>query len=264
MLFIAIAIHALIILGVSFDSFRQEPPDRSTETLDITIVNKKKTPPPEEYDYQAESSQDGGGNTPEKVRPTEQMVKQAPPPVPVTESKPEPAPVLTRDTSRQKTEKPEKVTTPPQEKKFNANELISHSMEMLALNQQINQSLKAYSKTPKSKYISARTREFKYANYMRDWVTKVERVGDLNYPDAARRQNLSGSLIVEVALYADGTVREIKVLRPSGHKLLDDAAIRIVRLAAPFPEFPENIRKDTDVLYITRTWVFNSNQLKGH
>jgi protein TonB len=263
MLFIAVAIHALIILGVSFEAIRQEPPDQSTETLDITIVNKKETPPPEDYDYQAESSQDGGGNTQEKVRPTEQMVEQAPPPAAAPELQPEPAPVLTRDTSEQKIKKPEESAMPQPQDKLNATELINRSVEMLTLNQQINQSLQAYSKTPRSKYISARTQEFKYANYMRDWVTKVERVGDLNYPDAARRQNLSGSLIVEVALYADGTVREIKILRPSGHKLLDDAAIRIVRLAAPFPEFPEEIRKETDVLYITRTWVFNSNRLQG-
>ena len=263
MLFIAVAIHALIILGVSFEAIRQEPPDQSTETLDITIVNKKETPPPEDYDYQAESSQDGGGNTQEKVRPTEQMVEQAPPPAAAPELQPEPAPVLTRDTSEQKIKKPEESAMPQPQDKLNATELINRSVEMLTLNQQINQSLQAYSKTPRSKYISARTQEFKYANYMRDWVTKVERVGDLNYPDAARRQNLSGSLIVEVALYADGSVREIKILRPSGHKLLDDAAIRIVRLAAPFPEFPEEIRKETDVLYITRTWVFNSNRLQG-
>lgn len=263
MLFIAVAIHALIILGISFDAIQQEPPDQSTETLDITIVKKTDTPPPEDYDYQAESSQDGGGNTQEKVRPTEQMIEQAPPPATTPELEPEPAPVLTRDTSEQKVKKPEQSATPQKQERLNAIELINRSVEMLTLNQQINQSLKAYSKTPRSKYISARTQEFKYANYMRDWVTKVERVGDLNYPDAARRQDLSGSLIVEVALYADGTVREIKILRPSGHKLLDDAAIRIVKLAAPFPGFPEEIRKETDVLYITRTWVFNSNQLTG-
>jgi protein TonB len=137
-------------------------------------------------------------------------------------------------------------------------------MEMLTLNQQINQSLQAYSKAPKSKFISSRTREFKYASYMRDWVQKVERVGELNYPDSARRQRLSGKLIVQVALYPDGSVREITIRKPSGHKILDDAAVRIVKLAAPFAPFPDDIKNETDVLYITRTWVFTSgNRLKS-
>jgi protein TonB len=99
---------------------------------------------------------------------------------------------------------------------------------------------------------------------MRDWVAKVERVGELNYPDAARRQNLSGKLIVQVALYPDGSVREITIRKPSGHKILDDAAVRIVKLAAPFAPFPENIRAETGILYITRTWVFtSSNRLRS-
>jgi protein TonB len=99
---------------------------------------------------------------------------------------------------------------------------------------------------------------------MRDWVAKVERVGDLNYPDAARRQNLSGKLIVQVAVHPDGSVREITIRKPSGYKILDDAAVRIVKLAAPFAPFPDAIRQETDVLYITRTWVFTSGNLKSH
>jgi len=116
----------------------------------------------------------------------------------------------------------------------------------------------------RDRFISARTKEFKFASYMRDWVAKVERVGELNYPDAARRQNLSGKLIVQVAVYPDGSVRDITIRKPSGHKILDDAAVRIVKLAAPFAPFPDSISKDTDVLYITRTWVFtSSNRLKS-
>ena len=86
--------------------------------------------------------------------------------------------------------------------------------------------------------------------------------GNLNYPDEARRRKLYGNLILQVSLKADGTIEEIKVRKSSGHKLLDDAAIRIVRLAAPYAPFPEEIRKETDVLDIVRTWQFlNSNRL---
>jgi len=263
MLFIATAFHALIILGIGFDAFDRDPPDQDTPTLDITIVNPNESPPPEEYDYLAESSQDGAGNTEEKVHPQQQLIEQAPP-VTRSESKPTPTMVLSSDNSQQKTDLKSEPEAEQDSKQTNAAELISRSMEMLTLNQQINQSLQAYSKAPKSKFISSRTREFKYASYMRDWVHKVERVGELNYPDSARRQRLSGKLIVQVALYPDGSVREITIRRPSGHKILDDAAVRIVKLAAPFAPFPDAIKKETDILYITRTWVFTSgNKLKS-
>jgi len=262
-LFIATAFHALIILGVGFEAFDQDPPDKTTPTLDITVVNPTKSLPPEDYDYLAESSQEGAGNTEEKVRPQQQMIEQAPPVAP-SESKPAPTQTITRDDSRQKIEKPVETEADKKSEQPSATELVNRSLEMLALDRQINQSLLAYSKNPRSKFISARTKEFKYANYMRDWVAKVERVGELNYPDAARRQNLSGKLIVQVAVYPDGSVRDITIRKPSGHKILDDAAVRIVNLAAPFAPFPENISKDTDILYITRTWVFtSSNRLKS-
>jgi protein TonB len=262
-LFIATAFHALVILGVGFDAFDRDPPDKTTPTLDITVVNPAKSLPPEDYDYLAESSQEGAGNTEDKVRPQQQMIEQAPAVTP-SQGKPAPTQVLSRDDSRQKIEEPAETEPDKESEQPSAMELVNRSLEMLALDRQINQSLLAYSKSPRSKFISARTREFKYASYMRDWVAKVERVGDLNYPDAARRQNLSGKLIVQVAVYPDGSVRDITIRKPSGHKILDDAAVRIVKLAAPFAPFPENISKDTDVLYITRTWVFtSSNRLQS-
>jgi protein TonB len=263
-LFIGTALHALVILGVSFDVFDDTPEDQNTPTLDITVVNRQTSKPPEDYDYLAETSQDGAGNTEERVQPQQQTVEQAPPPAAAQESTAVETQILTADTSQQKVRKTKDPKPEQQTEKTSARELINRSMEMLTLNQQINQTLQAYSKAPKSKFISARTKEYKYASYMRDWVAKVERVGELNYPDAARRQNLSGKLIVQVAVYPDGSVREITIRKPSGHKILDDAAVRIVKLAAPFAPFPDSIKKETDMLYITRTWVFTSgNRLKS-
>ena len=264
-LFLATALHALVILGISFDVFDRDNDEQNVPTLDITVVNRQQTKPPEEYDYLAETSQDGAGNTEDKVQPQQESLAQTPPPAPPVESTPTPTQVMTADTSTRKIQKSEEAKPDEKSEVTSAAELINRSMEMLTLNQQINQTLQAYSKTPKSKFISARTKEFKYASYMRDWVAKVERVGELNYPDAARRENLSGKLIVQVAVYPDGSVREITIRKPSGYKILDDAAVRIVKLAAPFAPFPESIKKETDVLYITRTWVFTSgNRLRGH
>jgi protein TonB len=264
-LFLATAVHALVILGISFDVFDRDNDEQNAPTLDITVVNRQDTKPPEEYDYLAETSQDGAGNTEDKVQPQQESMAQTPPPAPPVESTPTPTQVMTADTSARKIQKSEEPKPDEKSEVTSAAELINRSMEMLTLNQQINQTLQAYSKTPKSKFISARTKEFKYASYMRDWVSKVERVGELNYPDAARRQNLSGKLSVQVAVYPDGSVREITIRKPSGYKILDDAAVRIVKLAAPFAPFPESIKRETDVLYITRTWVFTSgNRLRGH
>jgi protein TonB len=100
---------------------------------------------------------------------------------------------------------------------------------------------------------------------MSEWVKKVERVGNLNYPAAARRGKISGKLMMKVALNGDGTVHEISILRPSGEPIIDEAAKRIVNLAAPFPPFPPEILENTDILNITRTWEFStSNQLSSH
>ena len=98
---------------------------------------------------------------------------------------------------------------------------------------------------------------------MEAWRAKVERVGNLNYPDAARKKKLSGSLILDVALNDDGSTNQITIRRSSGHKVLDDAAIRIVELASPYSPFPDHIREETDILHITRTWQFlNSHRFR--
>jgi protein TonB len=98
---------------------------------------------------------------------------------------------------------------------------------------------------------------------MEAWRRKVERIGNLNYPSEARELGLFGSLILHVAVRADGSLEGIRVVRSSGHKVLDDAAIRIVELAAPFAPFPPNIKRETDVLDITRTWQFQRNNQLG-
>jgi protein TonB len=109
------------------------------------------------------------------------------------------------------------------------------------------------------KAVNASTQEYLYANYLDAWRRKVEKIGNLNYPDEAKRRSLFGNLMLHVAVRADGSVEQIRLVHSSGHKLLDDAAIRIVRLAAPFAPFPAEIRNEVDVLDITRTWVFQRN-----
>lgn len=174
-------------------------------------------------------------------------------------SMPVPNKNLPEQQQKQTAKKTEKVQPTPKLRPT-AIELLRNSFKIASLSAQIKLKLEAKSKRPRRKFISASTREYKFAAYMEAWRAKVERVGNINYPDEARKQKLSGSLILDVALNPDGSIHQITIRRSSGHKVLDDAAVRIVNLAAPYAPFPENIRKDTDILHITRTWQFLNNK----
>ena len=137
--------------------------------------------------------------------------------------------------------------------------LVSRSLAMARLRAEIDQRLEAYAKRPRRKWISAKTREYRYAAYMEAWRIKVERIGNLNYPDEARRKRLSGHLLLDVALNPNGSINDIVLRRSSGHRVLDDAAIRIVNLSAPFAPLPRGILEETDILHIERTWRFLSS-----
>lgn len=155
---------------------------------------------------------------------------------------------------------PEKPEIPPTPSSMT---LMTNSFKIASLSAEIRRKLQAKAERPIRKFISASTKEYKYAAYMEAWRSKVERVGNLNYPDAARKQKISGSLILDVALNKDGSINQITVRKSSGHKILDDAAIRIVELASPYSPFPAQIREETDILHITRTWQFlNSNKFR--
>lgn len=137
-----------------------------------------------------------------------------------------------------------------------AAQLLTNSFKIASLSAEIRRKTEARAKRPRRKFISASTKEYKYAAYMEAWRAKVERIGNLNYPEQARRKGLSGNLVLDVAVRRDGSIDEITIRRSSGEKMLDDAAIRIVELSAPFSPFPQHIKDETDILHIMRTWQF--------
>jgi len=149
-----------------------------------------------------------------------------------------------------------KAITPPLP---TAAQLITRSFAMASVDAELQQKLELRAQRPRRKFISANTKEFRFAAYMEAWRAKVERVGNINYPDEARRRDLSGSLLLDVALNPDGSVREITIRRSSGQKVLDEAAIRIVELASPFAPFPDDFLREIDILHVTRTWKFLNN-----
>ena len=164
-----------------------------------------------------------------------------------------------------KREAPAKINVPPRKPKpkpvekpverRSGRELADLSLAALKLQAQLDRRVEAYQKRPRKKFIGARATEYRFAQYEEDWRMKVERVGTLNYPPEARGK-LYGNLRLTVTIRADGGVEAVELDRSSGLKVLDRAAYKIVRMAAPYARFPANIRRDTDLLVITRTWFF--------
>jgi protein TonB len=132
------------------------------------------------------------------------------------------------------------------------------SLAISSLQAQLDLQRQAYAKRPRRYTISsASTKKSHDALYLDSWRRKIEAVGNINYPLAARQQKLYGSLRMLVALFPNGEVSEIQILQPSGHNLLDQAAVQIVNMASPFDPFPEAMRAEADILEIIRTWRFH-------
>jgi periplasmic protein TonB len=257
-LLLAASFHAFVILGITFKPFDPTRPSHRQQSLEIMVVNHITEPPKEDEkpDFLAQTSQQGSG---EQSKPVKPSFEESPPPMPPprpAQTKPMPQQQhLTAAISPQKTQQEQ----PPEELPvtLSASQLLtSKNREIARLTAELERKTQAYAKMPKRKAISASTKEYKYAAYLDAWRRKVERIGNLNYPDQAKRDRLYGNLVLHVAVRADGSVERVRVLHSSGHKILDDAAVRIVRMSAPYSPFPEEIRKETDILDITRTWQF--------
>ena len=267
-LLVALAVHALIVLGISFDVSRDRPP-APERTLDITLVQPKPEPKEvEKPDFLAQQTQEGGGEEAIKERRTSPLGNPlaTPNPKPALELErsgaPEPTPQPKPQVIAAK-EAPKTEPTPPPKPVVEAKPrakldqlLASTQLEIDRLTAELDRRTLSASQQDRRKAVNASTQEYKYASYLESWRSKVENIGNLNYPDEAKRRKLYGNLLMHVAVRADGSVERIRVVRSSGVKLLDDAAVRIVRLSAPFAPFPPEIREEVDVLDITRTWQF--------
>lgn len=132
--------------------------------------------------------------------------------------------------------------------------------ELLARMQaEIAKRISDYQKRPRRHHFMPSTSEYRYARYVEDWRARVEKVGNEHYPNEARGR-FYGALRMTVVIRKDGTLVEAIIEQGSGSKVLDRAARRIVALAAPFPPFPPEIARDTDILEVTRTWIFTNDQ----
>jgi protein TonB len=261
-LLFSVVAHAVLALGITFE---YEKPAPHLPTLDVILVQSANSEKPEKADFLAQATNSGGGESEKTLRPSETVSSPIPKPeqgiapIPLENAAPRPTPpsqteILTRKTSTYSaaTDKQTPDSDTPSEVE---RESEQRQLEMAKLAQEIAQDSAQYARRPKRKFISANTTEYEFAAYMRAWVARIERIGNLNYPDEARRQQLHGQLVLTVGLTRDGKVKSIDVIQSSDHKVLDDAAIRIVRLAEPFPPLPQ-AKEKVDELYISRTWQF--------
>ena len=260
----SIALHLFLIVGLGFRLPSIPKWDAPHNVMDVVLVNAKSAAKPQKADALAQANLDGGGNTDKKLR--------ARSPFPTVDER-DPSRELKAAESRMKRLEEEakqlmtqmkskaqvaaiEVTPQSASKDAEARDLMEKSLEIARLEAQIRRDHQAYQERPKRKFVGARASEYRFARYVDSWRLKIERVGNLNYPQEAKARKLYGSLQLTVAIKADGEVESVEINRSSGHKVLDQAAIRIVRLASPFDRFPGNIRADTDILHITRTWTF--------
>lgn len=267
--------HAVLALGITFEYVK---PASRLPSLDVILVQSASGLKPDKADFLAQANNSGGGNSDKAVRPTDAvsapLPKAAPglAPIPVETGAPkEQAPtereLLTQRKSDLTVHTENELPEQPNTSRPNPRALAEKKIEMARLANELQRESQLYAKRPKKKFVSANTKEAADAAYQSAWVARVERIGNLNYPDEARRRQLQDKktlvLMLTAGVKRDGSLSSVDIIQSSGYKLLDEAAIHIVQLAAPFPAIPANA--DYDELYITRTWEFQPGDvLKTH
>jgi len=263
-LFLAAAVHGLVILGVGFAFGPGPDPSRA---LEVVMLQQSTDSEPKQADYLANTDSAGGGSSEAPERPRapvsspEQAAQAGLAPAPLEAGAPQPTPpqpepVITShagERSMADAEQPETESEPAPKQQ---DQKVEQDAQVAKLAAEIDNALNEYAQRPRKKFVTAQARQSPAAAYMHDWVRTVERLGNTNYPEAARREGLAGALVLVVAVRPDGSLHEVRVQASSGEPVLDAAAQRIVRLAAPFEAFSEQLRDETDILYITRTWEF--------
>ena len=275
---LTLALGASLLLHAVLLAIRFTPPDfmdkAREQALEVILVNSKSKARPDKAQAKAQTNLDGGGNTDEDRR-----AKTPLPPSANTregdrlmEAKRRVADLeaqaqqqMTRLKGERSVSIDKSKVNPVEAPEPNVSgaDLASSALAIARLEGQIARQMEEYNKRPRKQFIGARTEEYRFAQYVEDWRQKIERIGNLNYPDAAKGR-LYGSLTLSVVIKANGDLKQVEVIRSSGQALLDDAARRIVRMAAPYAPFPPNIQRDTDELDITRTWTFtNADRLRA-
>lgn len=270
--FLAAAFHGLLFFGVGF-----KVPDinggKYDKTFSVVLAQFESNEKPDKADFIGQANQEGGGESEQKIAPSTTEMAQFNDPDEISsepqqmassinplESTPE---VLTSQGKNSVVFNAQEDITKQQEQVPDAASLIDRSYRLTGLianldNQNINQATKG-----RKRSVSASIHRASDALYLDNWRRKIERVGNINYPEKAKLEKIYGNLTMKVAINKNGTIRQVTITESSGSKVLDDAAIRIVRLSSPFKPLTKEMTKDTDILEIIRVWQFQPNdQLK--
>ena len=262
-LVLSLLVHGMLVLGIGFALEEAAP---VLPTLDVILTRTTSPLTQAQADFLAQASNQGGGEDEASRRPRDAQAGQLPQDEagvaqravraqsPDVAPPPEARVVASRD-GEDAVPAPDATPRADEQPLPRGEERIERDLAMARLAAEIHLQSERYAKRPKRKFVSASTQEWVYATYLRAWVDRVERVGNLNYPDEARRRQLSGTLVISVAIRRDGSVERAEVIQSSGTRLLDDAALRIARLAEPYPPLPRT-DEEIDVLHVTRTWNF--------
>jgi|SRR5882672_133968 len=259
---ISIVFHA-IVLSIHF-----KLPERlsglTASQLEVILVNSKTRSRPAEADVLAQADLDGGGDTdldrraksplpvlqpPERGADLRQTQRK------VQEMEAQQRQLLSQLQSANEIPSAEPEPRADEKSQVSGADLADSALIIARMEAQIARQIDEYNKRPRKTFVGVKAKEVRYALYVEDWRQKVERIGNLNYPESARGR-IYGSLQLTVSINSDGTLAAMDLVQSSGYKILDAAAQQIVRLAAPYARFPPDIRKETDILVITRTWTF--------
>ncbi len=259
-LFMSLCVHAVIILGVGF-TVTIAP--KIVSNIEITLASYRSSEAPDHADFLAQANQQGSGTEDKALAPStthkaplvankinkvEQFMKERPV---------EPVPVKQEIISRKGGEQQNKLEPVPDKKDVSKLDSKSLGDAMASLQAQLDVQRQEYAKRPKRYTISsAATRESRDALYLDNWRKRIEGIGNLNYPEEASKGGIYGTLRLMVSINPNGTINDIRILRSSGERVLDAAAIHIVQLSAPFEPLPPEMHKDIDILEIIRTWQF--------
>ncbi|MEP5765786.1 MAG: TonB family protein [Halieaceae bacterium] len=271
--FIAFSVHLMLILGISFS---QEPEAYSTPQLEVTLAQYRSEEAPEEARFVAQSNQAGSGTLAERAELTTRRQAE------FSDNRirePGGAPQLVQPKPQSRDKSLVTSISEAVDKVFSRSEepepepLLAQGLDpdvhtlsesIASLEARLDQQQQAYAERPRVKRLTALSaRAAIDAAYLHSWRSKVEAIGNRYYPVASSRYGIYGDLRLMVAIRYDGRIENIEVLSSSGHAVLDEAAIRIVRMAAPFDPFPAELRETTDVLEIIRTWKFRQNRLSS-
>jgi protein TonB len=272
-LFLAFAVHLMFILGVGFVS----APERSfTPQLEVTLARYKSSQAPEESRYIAQVNQEGSGTEAEQLEITtrriadfsDTRIRQTSAAPKLTQPQPQ-----TRDQKLLTTvnEALESLFSEPREKEPDPMlaegidpEVNKLTESIASLEARLDEQQQSLAQKPRVRRLtSLSARRATDAAYLHNWRSRVEEVGNRHYPLASSRYGIYGDLRLMVAIKHDGSIDNIEILASSGHAVLDEAAIRIVRMAAPYEPFPPDLRSTTDMLEIIRTWKFRENRLSS-